>query len=94
MRILVLVLLLILLSSCASTPEVRIEYRTKIVETPIYQIPEFNIPPRPLLPTELLKDTNRGDHNAIGRAYIASKKILEGYVVELTNILEGIKSGN
>ena len=89
-----MLLLLTFLNACASEPQVRIEYRTKIVETPIYKIPEFDIPPRPVLPTELLSAQQKGDHNAIGRAYIAAQAILEVYVIKLTNILEGIRAGN
>lgn len=92
MKILVLVLSSVLLFSCAK-PKPQIIYTTVEVEVPVYQIPKFNIPPKPILPTQFLEEEDRGDHNTIGKAYVAAKRILEGYADELYNLLEGIKKG-
>ena len=91
MKILVLLLLSsVLLFSCAK-PKPQIIYTTVEVEVPVYQIPKFNIPPKPILPTQFLTEDDRSDHNTIGKAYVAAKRILEGYADELYNLLEGIQ---
>ena len=92
MKILVLVLSSVLLFSCAK-PKPQIIYTTVDVAVPVYQIPKFNIPPKPILPTQFLTEEDRSDHNTIGKAYVAAKRILEGYADELYNLLEGIKKG-
>lgn len=93
MKILIIAILSsVLLLGCAK-PKPQIVYTTVEVEVPVYQIPRFNIPPKPILPTEYLTEEDRGDHNTIGKAYVAAKRILEGYADELYNLLEGIKLG-
>ena len=90
MKVLATVLLSSLLLSCA-TPEKQIVYVTKEIDRPVYQIPEFTIPDRPILPIEHLVESDKNDHNIIGKAYVISIKALRTYNQQLLNILKGIK---
>ncbi len=89
-----LLLISLMLVGCASKPiPPQIVYQTVEVEIPIYQIPKFSIPDKPKLPIYLLNDSHKDDHNAIGRAYVSTVKILEAHTEQLRNLLEGIKKG-
>jgi len=83
----------LLLISCAKQ-EPQIVYTTTEVKVPVYTIPEFTIPNEPFLPLRSLTEEDKGDHNAIGKAYVSSIKLLEGYGKKLRNLLEGKKNGS
>ena len=78
---------------CAK-PKPQVVYTTVEVEKVVYQIPKFDIPPKPILPTEFLTQEDKGDHNTIGKAYVAAQELLEVHIEKLYNLLDGIKKGN
>jgi len=91
MKRLILVLLISSFLVGCPKPKPQIVYKTKYVDVPVYQIPKFDIPPEPVLPTDLLVEQNRTDYATIGKAYVATKITLEGYIKELLNLLQAIK---
>ena len=92
MKIIVLLLSSVLLFGCAK-PKPQVVYTTIEVEKAVYQIPKFNIPPKPELPVDLLTDKDYGKHNTIGKAYVSSIDILKSSRDKLYNLLEAIKKG-
>jgi PBP1b-binding outer membrane lipoprotein LpoB len=65
-----LLLISMILVGCSTKEPPQTVYQTVEVEVPVYQVPEFNIPKRPLLPVDALNDSHKDDHNAIGKAYV------------------------
>lgn len=88
-----LIVLLLLTSLGCSTPKPQIIYETREVEVPVYQIPKFYIPSKPILPINVLTIEDKGDSSTIGKAYVKTVNILEGLVDEMTAIMQGIKKG-
>ena len=93
MKILILVLTSSLIIGCANKTPVTV-YDTVEVKTVVYKAPEFTIPPIPELPVNKLNWSNLDDHNAIGKAYVLTVDVLENHILQLRNLLEGIKKGD
>ena len=85
-----LILAVLSLMACGSTRPVII-HETNEVAIATYQIPEFHIPSKPVLPINSLRPEDKGNHNLIGKAYVKTVNMLDSFSDELLNILEGIK---
>lgn len=90
-KYLLVLLLVVNLSGCgAETPKPEIIYKTINVSVPVYTVPEFNIPAKPLIEKDALTMSDKGDYTKIIRAWILSVSTLETYSQKLLNILEGL----
>jgi hypothetical protein len=91
MKKIFLILLLISVIGCSTTRPPQTIFETVEVEVVVYRTPEFEIPAMPYIPVTNLNWSNLDDHNAVGKAYVSTVKILENHVMQLHNLLEGIK---
>lgn len=93
MKILTLLLLISLMGCGSKQLPPQTVYVTQEVEVPIYQVPKFDIPTKPMIPVEALNWSHIDDHNVIGKSYVTTVEILKADAQKLRNLLEGIKKG-
>ena len=84
---------ILLLTGCATSNRVRIANETQIVKVPLLYCPAPPITARPNLPIHRI-GVQTGSEGELVKAYVATVKDLQGYILELEAIVESYDDTN
>lgn len=80
---------ILLISGCSLVKEPKTVTVVKEVKIPVYQeLPEIRETVYPYLPINSLTEADSDDPVKVGKAYVLSIEILDGYIQELETILD------